>query len=435
MKSTTFKELITAQKQGATRGITSICSANLPVLNASFAHAQANDYPLLIESTCNQVNQFGGYTGQTPADFMGTLKQLAAEHRFPLDRLVAGGDHLGPNPWRHEAAAQAMDKSRRLVAEYVMAGYTKIHLDASMKCADDERTMPLSTEVIAARSAELALVAEESYRSLKETAAAPQYVIGSEVPTPGGAMEAEEVLSVTKVTDVAETIEETRKAFVDRGLEPAWERVIAVVVQPGVEFGSDVVFPYQSRHAQGLVKFIEGFDDLVYEAHSTDYQTPEALSALVKDHFAILKVGPALTFALREAVYGLAMIEDELLRGQAWQEPSGIIEVIEAEMLANPAHWQAHYHGTSAEQAIARRYSYSDRIRYYWPVPALQAALKRLLDNLSMKPIPLPLLSQYLPHQYTAIRSNGLESDPRMLIEFGVTAVLDQYAHACGLMG
>ncbi len=434
MKLTPLEDIITAQKQGTALGITSICSANLSVLNASFAHAQVNDYPLLIESTCNQVNQFGGYTGQTPAEFMDTLKRLAVEHRFPLERLVAGGDHLGPNPWRHEVAAQAMDKSRRLVAEYVMAGYTKIHLDASMKCADDDRTQPLPTEVIAARSAELALVAEESYRTMEETAVAPQYVIGSEVPAPGGAIEAEEMLSVTSVADVAETIAETRKAFVDRGLEPAWERVIAVVVQPGVEFGSDAVYPYQSNNAQGLVKFIEGFDNLVYEAHSTDYQTPEALSALVKDHFAILKVGPALTFALREAIYALAMIEEELLPGQAGRESSGIIQTIEAEMLANPAHWQAHYHGTSAEQAVARQYSFSDRIRYYWPVPAVQAALERLLDNLSANPIPLPLLSQFMPQQYVAIRSSGLGSDPRLLIEFGVTAVLDEYAHACGLM-
>jgi CHAD domain-containing protein len=32
------------------------------------------------------------------------------------------------------------------------------------------------------------------------------------------------------------------------------------------------------------------------------------LAALVRDGFAILKVGPALTFALREALYGLDLI-------------------------------------------------------------------------------------------------------------------------------
>ena len=51
---------------------------------------------------------------------------------------------------------------------------------------------------------------------------------------------------------------------------------------------------------------------MVYEAHSTDYQTRDALRALVKDHFAILKVGPGLTFAMREALWALDAIDQEL---------------------------------------------------------------------------------------------------------------------------
>lgn len=72
------------------------------------------------------------------------------------------------------------------------------------------------------------------------------------------------------------------------------------------------VHEYHREEAQTLSRFIEAQPGLVYEAHSTDYQSREALRALVEDHFAILKVGPALTFAFREAVFALAAIEEVL---------------------------------------------------------------------------------------------------------------------------
>ena len=64
---------------------------------------------------------------------------------------------------------------------------------------------------------------------------------------------------------------------------------------------------------------------LVFEAHSTDYQPPESLSRLVIDGFAILKVGPGLTFALREALYALDEIAAALYPG--WREHSLMTEM------------------------------------------------------------------------------------------------------------
>ena len=86
-----------------------------------------------------------------------------------------------------------------------------------------------------------------------------------------------------------------------------------MVVQPGVEFGDEFVHDYRAESAQDLVKLIEGYPNLVYEAHSTDYQTRQNLAHLVRDHFAFLKVGPALTFAFREAVFALVHMENELI--------------------------------------------------------------------------------------------------------------------------
>jgi len=431
MDNSPLSEVVTAQGKGLPLGITSICSANEYVLDAAFTHAQANDLPLLIESTCNQVNQYGGYTGQTPSDFMRTLRRLAEKHQFSMSRLVVGGDHLGPNPWHYETADKAMEKSRVLVRDYVRAGYTKIHLDSSMACADD-RDHPLPTELIAARAAELACTAEETYGDIDTVVPRPVYVIGTEVPPPGGVHDEEETLAVTTAQAAEETISATKEAFKRLGLEEAWERVTAVVVQPGVEYGNESLYDYDAAAAASLSRYIEGMEGFVYEAHSTDYQTRIALRELVRDHFAILKVGPALTFAFREAVFALADIEEAWLNGRSGITTSNVREVVDRAMLQNPVYWQPYYPGDERQQHFARQYSLSDRIRYYWPVPEVREALDRLLSNLCGAAIPLALLSQYLPIQFQAVRSGRLQNQPRQHIQYGITAVLDEYARACG---
>ncbi len=322
--------VVAAQKRGDARGLTSICSAHPWVLRAAMQHA-APDQPLLIESTCNQVNQFGGYTGMQPADFVQVMHDFAVANNFPADRLILGGDHLGPAVWQHEPAANAMSKACDLIRAYVDAGYVKIHLDASMKLADDP-SGPLAIEVAAQRAAQLARTAEEAQAN-RSGGSAPYYVIGTEVPRPGGAQEYEVNVQVTGIERARETIEITRAAFRREGLEAAWKRVIAVVVQPGVEFGDEFVLDFQPDAARDLARFIAGEPRLIYEAHSTDYQTREALRQLVLGHFAILKVGPALTFAFREAVFALALMEDELFSAE---EQSHLVETLEAAMLRAP---------------------------------------------------------------------------------------------------
>jgi len=424
-------EIVAVQKLGGVRGITSICSANPFVIEASLRQPRDDGAPVLIESTCNQVNQFGGYTGMTPADFVAFVHGIADEVGFPRQRIILGGDHLGPNPWQGESAVRAMDKARVLVRDCVLAGYEKIHLDASMKCVDDDPDQPLDETISAQRAADMAHVAEETFRQMGSGGLAPRYIIGTEVPIPGGVQETEEAISVTPTADVAETIEITRLAFVERGLQAAWERVIAVVVQPGVEFGDTSLFAYDHQAALDLSRFIEGYGHLVYEAHSTDYQTPQALREMVADHFAILKVGPALTFALREAVFALAMMEEEWLGGKRGVELSRMRGVLEEAMLANPAHWRRHYHGDAGEQRFARKYSFSDRSRYYWPVPEVQSALARLIDNLGAFPIPLTLLSQFMPEQYGAVRQGRLANQPQSIIQSNIMSVLNDYAYGC----
>jgi D-tagatose-1,6-bisphosphate aldolase subunit GatZ/KbaZ len=415
--------IVTSQKSGQARGLPSVCSAHLVVLEAVLRHglATAPERPVLIEATCNQVNQFGGYTGMRPADFVRFVHEIADRVGFPQQSIILGGDHLGPLVWSHEPAAQGMAKARELVVEYVRAGFAKIHLDCSTPCADD-RNLPV--EVVAHRTAELAAAAEQA---AAESNLALRYSIGTEVPAAGGARAGEDHLVVTDPADAAGTIDLAQRAFSSRKVEAAWERVIALVVQPGVEFGDETIHEYDRPAASGLKQFIETVPGLVYEAHSTDYQTQEALRAMVEDHFAILKVGPGLTFAFRQAVIALAEMEKILLTGKP---TSHLQNVLEQAMLTNPSHWQRHYAGSPEQQKFARLYSFSDRIRYYWTDPAVQKAVERLMANLGQRPLPLSLVSQYLPRQYEQIRIGRLPNRPRALLLGRVMDVLDDYRYA-----
>jgi D-tagatose-1,6-bisphosphate aldolase subunit GatZ/KbaZ len=76
-----------------------------------------------------------------------------------------------------------------------------------------------------------------------------------------------------------------------------------------VEFDHTSVIDYQPSKAKELKALIPQVDHIVFEAHSTDYQQPQSYHQLVRDHFAVLKVGPQLTFALREALFALSYIE------------------------------------------------------------------------------------------------------------------------------
>ncbi|EPJ4165920.1 tagatose-bisphosphate aldolase subunit KbaZ [Citrobacter freundii] len=418
-------KMVEQHKRGKANGIYAVCSAHPIVLEAAIRYAHANHTPLLIEATSNQVDQFGGYTGMTPADFRSFVCRLAESLDFSQDMLILGGDHLGPNRWQNLPAEQAMANADDLIKSYVAAGFKKIHLDCSMSCANDP--VPLTDEIVAERGARLAKVAEETCMAhFGESDLV--YVIGTEVPVPGGAHETLTDLAVTTPDAARATLQAHYHAFEKHGLEGIWPRIIALVVQPGVEFDHTHIIDYQPQKAVALSKMVEDYDTLVFEAHSTDYQTPQSLRQLVIDHFAILKVGPALTFALREALFSLAAIEEELLPAKAC---SGLRHVLESVMLDRPEYWQSHYHGDGNARRLARGYSYSDRVRYYWPDSQIDEAFERLVRNLADDPIPLPLISQYLPLQYVKVREGDLSATPRELIINHIQDILQQYHCAC----
>ena len=425
--SSLLLDTVERHKSGEAVGIYSVCSAHPLVIEASVLQALDDGGYLLAEATSNQVDQFGGYTGMKPEDFRRVVLELARRHGLPDNRIVLGGDHLGPNRWQERPAEEALSYAGDLVASYVAAGFTKLHLDCSMACADD--TSPLDDSVVARRAAILASRAEqEASARAREPADNPVYVVGTEVPVPGGAHETLEKLTPTSADAARTTLAAHENAFCAEGLEEVWDRVIALVVQPGVEFDHERVIDYDRSATGELRRVLGDRGRLVFEAHSTDYQTRANLRALVEDHWAILKVGPALPFARREALFALAAIEDELV---AEGERSELLSVVEHRMQEEPGYWESYYPGGPKAKRLFRRYDYSDRIRYYWSYPDVEDAQRRLFSNLAAREIPQPLLSQYLPRQYLRVRQDGLESVPEALVFDRIRDTLQDYVFAC----
>ena len=366
-----LRDLILRNRAGEAIGLPCFCTANEHVLLAVLAYAKRTGLPTVIEATCNQVNQYGGYTGMTPADFMEWLSGMAADAGVPMNQLILGGDHLGPNVWKNEPLDVAMEKSRELVKSYVQAGFKKIHIDTSMACGGEPN--PTFAQ-IAERAADLCEVAEKYAPDPSKLF----YIIGTEVPTPGGETEEPNTLDVTSVARFHDTIQTHRDAWNTRGLDAAWDRVVSVVTQPGVDFGHTSVYPFLPVKAAPLREAIIDEVGLTYEAHSTDYQSTNALSDLVKNHFFFLKVGPELTFRFREAIWALAQIEEEIIN-----DPKSLIrETFEQQMTKDPGYWVNYYNGSDKELRILRTYSYSDRIRYYWTDPEISKSLNLLIANL-----------------------------------------------------
>jgi len=417
-----FLNLVQRQKSGSDEGVCSICSANAYVIEAAMEFGRDTNRVVLIEATANQVNQFGGYTGMQPADFAAYVQTLAERVGLPQTQLILGGDHLGPLTWSAEPEAEAMAKAEVLIDAFVRAGFRKIHLDTSMRLGNDPTDLPLTDETIAARAARLCAVAERAAKPGEE----PVYVVGSEVPVPGGATENEDTLAITPPENLDATLAAFRTAFHEKGLDRAFSRVIAAVVQPGVEFADNTIIIYDAQKARRLTDHAKTLP-FILEGHSTDYQPAGALHAMRKDGIAILKVGPALTFALREALFALESMEKDLYVYSPAGGYSRFSDVLEQKLMQQPKYWERYYHGSEGDLAFARRYSLSDRCRYYLEEDVIKESIQRLIANIDAKTLPFGLTSQYFPAQKEAILARGGRADAAWLIKERVRDVIKTY--------
>jgi D-tagatose-1,6-bisphosphate aldolase subunit GatZ/KbaZ len=381
----TLRSVIAENRAHGRAAIPSVCSAHPDVLRASLRLAAELNRPVVIEATSNQVNQDGGYTGLRPADFVALVQDMAKAVGCPQDRVIFGGDHLGPQAWRKGDAANAMAKARVMVADYVQAGFTKIHLDCSEGCAGE--SAQVGDAIAAARAADLAKAA----LAAASTPAALLFVVGTEVPPPGGARAGDDHDTITPTAPAAAlaTIEAHLAAFEAAGIKAASAQISGLVVQPGVEFSATTVHHLPLARDPGFGPVLARFAGLCLEAHSTDYQYPQAFARLAELGFAFQKVGPALTHAFRRALYGL-----EALRQMAGSTAQPVWAVMEDIMLQTPQYWIGHYQGTATQLRSLRHFSLADRIRYCWPHPLAQAAVASLLADIETLALPDHVLTQ-----------------------------------------
>lgn len=412
------------------KGIYSVCTSNSLVLQSAIRHAKKHQYILAIEATSNQVNQFGGYTGMQPADYARFVNQVIEQEGIDKDQVILGGDHLGPLTWQDLPEDQAMANAETLVFAYTIAGFTKIHLDTSMRLASDNPSEPLDVRICAKRCARLARCVYQAYEqrlTVLPDAIKPILIVGSEVPIPGGSQIHEDFVTPTDPQDFRNQHRVFSEEFAREGL--SFHNVKAFVVQPGVEFGDDFVCQYNRKHAETLVQALPDYFPLVFEGHSTDYQSQESLSFMVDDGIRILKVGPALTFGLREALFLAEEIETIIVSDQS--NRSNLKKFWLQEMDASDKYWKKYYSGSIREISYKKLYSYSDRCRYYLPAKRVQDAIDKLLFNLDN--IPVALISQYFPRQFTKVLENNLSTDAVSIILDRIGNWCDPYAIACGI--
>jgi D-tagatose-bisphosphate aldolase class II non-catalytic subunit len=409
-----LRQIIARNRAGTPVAIPSVCTAHPQALEASLTLAEALNQPVVIEATSNQVNQDGGYTGMKPADFISFVKAIATKAHVTHERMLFGGDHLGPQAWRKLPATQAMEKAHEMVADYAAAGFTKIHLDCSEGCAGEAPQLP--DEVTAIRSAALATTALQH----APDPATLLFVIGTEVPPPGGARTDDHGDIPPTTPQAAEaTLAAHRAAFTDAGIP--LDQIGGLVVQPGVEFSPMEVHHLPLARDPHLLDALKDWPGLCLEAHSTDYQHPETYPRLAELGFAFQKVGPALTFAWREALYAL----DTIRAQNGWATGPSLPDTMEAVMLANPAHWQAHIHGP--DQRLQRHFGLADRIRYYWPDTRAQAAVERLMADLADKRLPDPVLLAHFRADEMAAARESRHPLPRALAMARVQTALRPY--------
>ena len=411
-----LRDIIACNRAGDAVAIPSVCTAHPDALEASLTLAETLDQPIVVEATSNQVNQDGGYTGLKPADFIAFVADIAARAKVDPTRVLFGGDHLGPQAWRKLPATEAMEKAHRMVADYAAAGFTKIHLDCSEGCAGEPAQLP--DAITATRSAALAATVLQHAPDPAQLL----FVIGTEVPPPGGARTDDHGLIPPTTPESAKaTLAAHRDAF--SALNLPLDLIGGLVVQPGVEFSPMEVHHLPLQRDPHLADALTDWPGLCFEAHSTDYQHPDSYPRLAELGFAFQKVGPALTFAWREALYAL----DAIRAQNGWATGPSLPDTMEAVMLANPAHWQAHIHGHTADPRTERHFGLADRIRYHWPEPTAQQAVRRLLDDLQDKRLPDPLLAAHFCTAEIAKARESRHCLPRALALARVQSALRPY--------
>ncbi len=383
-----IQSVIEQNRDGATIGLPCFCTANEMVLRTLFECCATHDVPAVIEASSNQVNQDGGYTGMSAADFSQWIGLLSAEYGVANERLVMSGAHLGPRPWSHLSPKDALDKTKNLVKDFAAAGFRKIHLDAPVACNEEQQP---DLQTLATRTARLCEIAEKHSPHPDQLV----YVLTAPMTEPAFesnfSTEAHRAPPATNAEQLNTTLAAYQEAFIKQGLRHAWTKVVSIDAYLGIGFDHFSVHPLRENPIRRLSTEIMKHDGLSLSATSVDYQSSRNLSTLVENHVVFLKTGPELTFRMRESIFALATIAQQI----AVTDTPDIIAVIDSAIIEHPADWAPYFTGDIAIRKQLHHYSFSDRLRYYWNFPDVRSQLLKFISSLDTIKLPEALVSQH----------------------------------------
>jgi len=429
MRTSWLMDIMEANRGGEGKGIYAVESQNSTVQEAYLRQALADGSPALFEICADMLDPHGQGGKMLPDDFIANVRRDAGKTGFPRDRLFFGVNDLSPSLWKGESIESALKKTRAFISDLVSLGFKKLGIHAAIPLKGDPADQPLPQEVIVAREAALYKAAEGAAATLPEEEK-PLYVIDAH---PGQVM-AEDQENVVRKEDVEIAVDMFAKTAEAAGLPEMKERLLAVRIFSGVGHDGEKVIPFDSSLLEELGGCVYRTKPVVMEVLQTDFQPQTVLDELAHNHFALMSVGPELTYTMREALFSLAMMENETMIGKPGVYLSNFIIELDRSMQSAPQHWQKYYTGNGFEQLIARKYSLYDRSRFYWEDKEVRKTKKRLFENLIEYPIPLTVMRQFMPYQYERVAAGELENKPDELVMDAVRRALRRYSRACGWM-
>jgi len=93
--SASLRDVLICNRPSGKGGVYAVCSAHPWVIGAAIQQAIEDDSVLHVESTSSQVNQLGGYTGQTPGQSPILSTQRRGVWGFPENEYAWAGTISG----------------------------------------------------------------------------------------------------------------------------------------------------------------------------------------------------------------------------------------------------------------------------------------------------------------------------------------------------
>lgn len=395
------------------KGIPSFCTANFDVIDIIFKFAKLNQFPILLESTSNQVNQDGGYTGLKPKNFKNKIYKVASKYKIRKQKLFLGGDHLGPLPWKKLKESKAMENAKELVKQYVNAGFKKIHLDTAILCLNQKK---LSREEVVSRCAKLIKhIPKKKLNSIF-------FVVGTEVPAAGGGDNVRPI--VTKMNNIKKDYLSYRK-FISKFLSNK-NQTFGLVVDPGIGFKNRTLTKSNFKKINQKKNFSLK-NNFVFEAHSSDYQSLADLKKLCNKNFKFIKVGPELTYFYMRAILFMEKVERNI-----FFKSSNLKEVLSSQMDKNKKYWYKYYSKTKYDTEFLKLNSFLDRARYYWDNKNVNQSKKILFKNVnSLKKTEFNFLFNLNSKEIKFKKGKKLSNVSFLIFQFLKDSLI-KYYWACG---